>query len=860
MEILILFLLVGFGGWLLGIIGFFRAGQAQAELRDLRRLLTQPAVRQVVPTQPVAAPRDAAPVAAFLPPPTVSGARFAPVPPVPTVPPVPLPPAPVAGDLEALLTLRWGVWLGAASLVFAGIFLVRYAVERALLGPGARCALAALLGVALLGGAEFLFRRGRPAAAGPWRIDQSPGALAAGGVAVLFGAAYGAGPFYGLLGPTTGFVALAAASFAGLAAALRFGQLTAAVGLVGSFLTPALVATDTPSLAGLFAYLFLATGAALYVLRRTAWTWLGWATTAAGAVWVCVAAVPDAPDAWAAAFFVPAAALLNLVLLPGSALGHPVGRRLGWVPFAALGTAGLFLACVAPGTAPRAALFLLSPIAIWQGAREPRLDRLPWLAATFGLLTLLLWALPIWHPSPAFTGINGVIQAVLPGTWAPQVIRPLLLDALLLAAMHAAAGVWGERRAANPAHWAALVAAVPLAALAVTYAQIERFQTDPAWALAAASLAAALTGAAASALRRSRQLAGIHAAGAAAALALGCAMVLHDHWLTLAVTLFLPALAWIEARADLPPLRRVAHAVAALVLVRLLLNWYVLDYAFGATPVGNGLVAAYAAPAAAFLGAAWMFRHRADDALVATLQAGGVGLFACFVALEIRHGFGGGRLTEPLGFAEAAWHVVTLGVQALVLLRIAVRTDRPVLQWAWRLAGGLALAGGCALLLLNPAFTDARDDSTTLLVAYLVPAVLAVVGRRRVPTAQVRDWLGYYAVAAGFVWLTLQIRDGFHPWRMGFGRFGIEDGELWAWSGAWLAYGIALLLVAIRVGETKLRPIALGIIGLVCGKVFLVDMANLTGLWRVLSFLGLGLALIGLGAVYRRLVLPARTG
>jgi uncharacterized membrane protein len=62
------------------------------------------------------------------------------------------------------------------------------------------------------------------------------------------------------------------------------------------------------------------------------------------------------------------------------------------------------------------------------------------------------------------------------------------------------------------------------------------------------------------------------------------------------------------------------------------------------------------------------------------------------------------------------------------------------------------------------------------------------------------------------------------------------------------------------VGETKLRPIALGIIGLVCGKVFLVDMANLTGLWRVLSFLGLGLALIGLGAVYRRLVLPARTG
>jgi uncharacterized membrane protein len=38
-------------------------------------------------------------------------------------------------------------------------------------------------------------------------------------------------------------------------------------------------------------------------------------------------------------------------------------------------------------------------------------------------------------------------------------------------------------------------------------------------------------------------------------------------------------------------------------------------------------------------------------------------------------------------------------------------------------------------------------------------------------------------------------------------------------------------------------------------------MADLGGLWRVLSFLGLGLALIGLGAVYRRFVVTdAGTG
>ena len=47
---------------------------------------------------------------------------------------------------------------------------------------------------------------------------------------------------------------------------------------------------------------------------------------------------------------------------------------------------------------------------------------------------------------------------------------------------------------------------------------------------------------------------------------------------------------------------------------------------------------------------------------------------------------------------------------------------------------------------------------------------------------------------------------------------------------------------------------ALAIVGLVAAKAFLIDMAGLTGLWRVLSFLGLGLVLIGLGTLYRRFV------
>jgi uncharacterized membrane protein len=818
-----------FIGWVLGIAGFFSARSAHRELRRLRP-----------PVQP-------APLQPYQPAPLQSYA-------VP--PPEPAPPGRPKRDLEALIAMNWGVWLGSAALLFAGVFLVRYAVEQELLGPAARCGFAALLGVLLLAGAEFLHRHEGPPLAGPFRMDQAPGGLAAGGTAFLFGAAYGAGPFYGLLPPLPGFAAMAAASLIALAAALRYGPLTAAIGIAGAFATPALVATQNPSLPGLFGYLFLVSAAALMVVRRTAWTWLGWAAATGGCLWVCLAGLPESPDRWAAALFVPAAAALNVALLPGAALEHRVGRRLAWLPFAALGAAGLVLDTLVPGLPPQAAVLALSPIAVWKGVTEPRLDRLPWVAALIGLLSLLIRAVPAWQPTDEVILADGVVEAVLPGAWAPAALVPFITAAALLAGFHAAAGLWQERRAPHPLPWSALVAAVPVLTLAVAYARITAFRTDVAWAAAALALSAALTGTATLAAA-DRRRAGVHAAGAVAALALGCGMLLHDYWLTLAVALFLPPLAWIEARADLPALRPVALAVAAVVIARLTLNWYVLDYAFGSLPLANGLVAGYALPAASFAFASALFRRRADDRLVATLEAGAVAFLALFVALEIRHWSGEGDLARPGGFAEAALHLLTVAVQATAYLYLAQRSGRVVLRWAWQVLGGVALGLAVALLVLNPMVTGARAGVLTLGAAYLVPGCLAVAARRMVGDGEVRAVLGAYAVAAGFAWITLQIRQVFHPGGMAFPASPVEAAELWGWSGAWLAYGIGLMVQGIRGGLRGLRLTALGVIGLVCVKVFAVDMSGLTGLWRVVSFLGLGLALIGLGAVYRRFV-PVR--
>ncbi len=846
---LVVIALVGGIGWLLGIVAFFRAAQALREIASLRASLVP--IRTTVP----AARIDLAPTPD--PPPDPS-------PPDPS-PPDPSPPEsstparkPRSLDIEELLTARWGVWLGAAALMLAGVFLVRYAVEEGWLGPAVRCAAMAALGLVLVACGLVLARR--PAAALPFP-DQTPAALAAGGVVILFGGAYAADVLYGLVPPPIGFVLMSAASIVGLTASLRLGPLVAAVGIVGAFVTPALVQTDNPSWPGLFAYLLFVAAASLGAVRYSAWVWLGWATTVAGAAWVVVASVAVPLDsAWAPALFVPALAALHLALLAGAALETRIGRRLAWVPVAALGAAGLLVVLINPAPETRAALLLLAPVTMAKAAYEDRLAPLPWVAAALFLAVVVTWDLPAWHPTGEPVTAGGHVLAVLPGDWTPEALRPFLLTTLGMAGLFAAAGLVGERRRSRALPWASLMAAVPVLALALAYGRVRQFQPDAAWAAISLLLAAGLTGIAALAARAgAAPRAGVHAAGATAALALGFAMLLTAQWLTIALALLLPALALIEAQAGLPGLRRVSLAVAAVVLVRLLANQDVLDYVNGEPPVLNGRALAYAIAAIAFAVASRMERRRADDRLVAVLEVGGAAFVTALVALEIRQWATAGEpRAAELSFTEAALQVAALAVLATATLWLDRRAGRSALRWSWGVQGSLALIGGAGLILFNPMLVAGLSVGTlpfldALLPAYAVPALLAGAATRgsRLSTG-LRRVLLVYALAAGFAWVTLEVRHIAHPGAMALDEAPVLDGELWAWSGAWMALAIALMAAGLVSHRRILRLAALAVMALVTAKVFLIDMAGLTGLWRVLSFLGLGLTLIGLGRLYGR--------
>ena len=78
-----------------------------------------------------------------------------------------------------------------------------------------------------------------------------------------------------------------------------------------------------------------------------------------------------------------------------------------------------------------------------------------------------------------------------------------------------------------------------------------------------------------------------------------------------------------------------------------------------------------------------------------------------------------------------------------------------------------------------------------------------------------------------------------------------------ALSGFWGALGFAAIVVGLVRRRQALRLGGLGLLALAVGKVFLVDLAQLDSIWRVGSFLAIGLLLLAGAFAYQRARLPS---
>ncbi len=186
----------------------------------------------------------------------------------------------------------------------------------------------------------------------------------------------------------------------------------------------------------------------------------------------------------------------------------------------------------------------------------------------------------------------------------------------------------------------------------------------------------------------------------------------------------------------------------------------------------------------------------------------------------LARGTGDGRARRgALGFlALAVLHAV--GVEAPAS---ALRDGAPDL-----LAAGVALAAvTLAALRTARGEDDPRVRRVLLAVAALAPVYLASV-------AIVGAFAGGPALDAGGLVL------GAH-----------QQGQV-ALSVFWALCGVGALLTGLRRDRRELRLAGLAGLGVAAGKVFLVDLATLNSIYRVASFVVLGLLLLGAGLAWER--------
>ncbi len=84
----------------------------------------------------------------------------------------------------------------------------------------------------------------------------------------------------------------------------------------------------------------------------------------------------------------------------------------------------------------------------------------------------------------------------------------------------------------------------------------------------------------------------------------------------------------------------------------------------------------------------------------------------------------------------------------------------------------------------------------------------------------------------------------------------ITSAEQYTYSVVWLAFGVILLATGVHLRSQALRFAFAAVVILSVLKVFLVDMHGLTGIYQALSFIGLGVVLLGIGWLYQRLLFP----
>ncbi len=771
-------------------------------------------------------------------------------------------------SFEQQFGARLPVWIGGVALALAGFFMVKYSIETGLLSPTVRVVLGIIFGVGLLCAANWV--RSKPEFANGTRIAQ---ALSGAGIADLYVCIFSATSLYGLVPVFLGFGGMAVVTATAVVLSLRHGMPIALLGLVGGFLTPAMVGSQDPQAPILFIYLYFVLTGLMVVIRKQRW-WLMAIPTVLGAfLWVCL---------WLfGSNFTPGDTIyLGLFLMAVSATVVATSKQQYEEDSADI--TDLFKATSALNYLTLGGAIMLTGII----ASHAGFGMMEW--GLFGLLSFggvglaffnqKLYGLVPW--------VSMAVNAVMLVVWNTSDANAFALTIIIFATLYIGSGYLLQSRSEKPLIWAGLTAAASLGYYLLGYYELRYTDLVTGIPLFWGVLALAFAGLGTYALQKimrdvpkdhpqKQHLMAIYAATVTAFVSTGLTIELPREFLSVAFAGQLFAITWINTKVDVRALRYIVGILACafgfLLIPQIMLLVQLTAYSLieaklalqEGIPIVNWPTFQLGLPALFFVMSSYLLRTKGDDRLVRSLEIAAIALIGVMGYYLTRHAFHVDEnvLFVKAGFVERGVITNILFVYGLACLWIGRRFARQAVSLSGLVLSGIAIfrIGYFDFIGYNPLWSAQTVGEVplfnALLLTYGLPILWTWRATLELPHAGKSEWSPYgygFILLLSFVLISLNVRQIFHGTYLNGSE--TSNAEIYTYSVVWLLFGIALLFFGTLRKDKMIRVASLVIMILTVGKVFLYDASELEGLFRVFSFFGLGLSLLGLSWFYTRFV------
>lgn len=758
--------------------------------------------------------------------------------------------------ISAHLEKNWLVWIGGLALVFGIGYLGQFVGNRVEFSPGTRVVLASLLSLFFVGIGEWLHRQIQVKR---WNVIDIPNKNY---IPATFVAAGMTGVYLNIVFTTISYqffsnaMALSLMALTGLFCLLlsrRFGSLMAVLGLIGGYTAPLWASGVLENVYALMTYISVVTAAALYTQQQIKISWLP-ACIASGHIgWLGIMSFSVEQEhiaLWALLFYPLSTYLLVVVPHQGWTLRtwHKTKAMLPWYHpagvAALIGLLFIMMAFLIPTTTITPFILTFVPLSMLvlpaiRYGYSSRAAQLSSIVATiifvFAFYSYLL---------PKHSPIS--VELALIGLWT----LVLMLRAY-----------WQFRASYRSVFSYFLVVSCTAVMMILTLVLTDSLFPNEFWKVGLASLVGCI-GLTWLAQVESRLKTDLIISTHVVLFVLN--YLCFDNAVFIALLAVQITVMTIQSMHQRPLVKNTVMIKAAVsfLLVRVSFIPFIVSWQEGVFSK-EWMALANCLPAILILGYLLKIMRKKKMLLGDWFEGAFIHLIAILVLLQTQYWLTGSFIVfDKITFTSVSFWLL----EALTLTGIygyRCRFSQSMRHFYQLYSYALLVLAAVCLVLLNTYYMPLLFETVSasampifngLALGWLVPGIglLFLAKQGLLPKDIPVRWIYWLGGSLTAFWVAMSIRQFWQNTTMVLtAQMGMAE---------WLTYSVALIFagtiwtyLGVIRRSTHHKNYGLIIIGIAITKVFLFDMSYLDGLWRAASFLGLGLALIGLGWLFQTL-------